>query len=91
MGDIEEGSQEEAKGRTKNEPLLEKEQDLPKQFGGDVETPDTQETLAFWRSVNCKDVSDVTDGWLTSQSRMSSRENERRSREGGEDMVIHCG
>ena len=42
---------------------------FPKQFGGDDETPDAQETLMFWRSIN-KDVSE--GGYPTSPSRKSS-------------------
>ena len=38
---------------------------FPKQFGGDDETPDAQETLMFWRSINNKDVS---EGWLSDES-----------------------
>ena len=31
---------------------------FPKQFGGDEQTPDAEETLMFWRSINNKDVSE---------------------------------
>ena len=33
---------------------------FPAQFGGEEETPDPQETLDFWRSINNKEVS---EGW----------------------------
>ena len=38
---------------------------FPKQFGGDEETPNAKETLAFWRSINNKEVS---DGWKYDES-----------------------
>ena len=31
---------------------------FPAQYGGDDETPDPEETLTFWRSINNKQVSD---------------------------------
>ena len=37
-----------------------KNKTFPTQYGGDDETPDTDETLEFWRSVNNKEVS---EGW----------------------------
>ena len=37
---------------------------FPKQFGGDEQTPDAEETLMFWRSINNKDVS---EGWLSDE------------------------
>ena len=37
-----------------------KNKTFPMKFGGDDETPDAEETLAFWRSINNKEV---TDGW----------------------------
>ena len=38
---------------------------FPAQFGGDDETPDAEETLMFWRSINNKDVS---EGWRDDES-----------------------
>ena len=35
---------------------------FPAQFGGDDETPEAEETLLFWRSINNKEVS---EGWLS--------------------------
>ena len=37
-----------------------KNKTFPMQFGGEEETPDAEETLAFWRSINNKEVS---EGW----------------------------
>ena len=42
-----------------------KNKTFPVQFGGDDETPDAEETLAFWRSVNNKEVS---EGWKEDRS-----------------------
>ena len=38
---------------------------VPAQFGGDEETPEVEETLDFWMSVNNKTIS---EGWLTDES-----------------------
>ena len=38
---------------------------FPKQFGADEETPDSEETLAFWRAINNKEVS---EGWRDNRS-----------------------
>ena len=38
---------------------------FPKQFGADEETPDAEETLAFWRAINNKEVS---EGWRDDRS-----------------------
>ena len=38
---------------------------FPAQFGGEEETPDPQETLDFWRSINNKEVS---EGWRNDRS-----------------------
>ena len=38
---------------------------FPKQFGGDDETPEAEETLMFWRSINNKNVS---EGWLSDEA-----------------------
>ena len=37
-----------------------KNKTFPAQFGGDDETPEVEQTLEFWRSVNNKEV---TEGW----------------------------
>ena len=37
-----------------------KNKSFPKQFDGDVETPDVEETLEFWRGINNKEAS---EGW----------------------------
>ena len=33
---------------------------FPAQYGGEEETPNAEETLMFWRTINNKEV---TDGW----------------------------
>ena len=38
---------------------------LSMQFGGEEETPDAEETLAFWRAINNKEASDT---WLEDES-----------------------
>ena len=38
---------------------------FPAKFGGEEETPDPQETLDFWRSINNKEVS---EGWRNDRS-----------------------
>ena len=38
---------------------------FPPQCGSDEETPESQETLEFWRAINNKDVSEV---WLVDES-----------------------
>ena len=38
---------------------------IPAQFGGDDETPEAEETLAFWRGINNKEVS---EGWKEDRS-----------------------
>ena len=38
---------------------------FPTQFGGEDETPDAEETLQFWRSINNKEVS---NGWREDRS-----------------------
>ena len=35
-----------------------KNKTFPMKFGGDDETPNAEETLAFWRSINNKEVTD---------------------------------
>ena len=51
--------QKKAERRQKAERLPEKEQEFPKRFEGEEETPEVEETLEFWRSVNNKEVSEV--------------------------------
>ena len=38
---------------------------FPKQYGGEDETPDAEDTLMFWRNINNKDAS---DGWRVDES-----------------------
>ena len=38
---------------------------FPTQYGGDEDTPDSEETLMFWRSINNKDVSEA---WFEDES-----------------------
>ena len=38
---------------------------FPKQYGGEDETPDTEDTLMFWRNIKNKDAS---DGWRVDES-----------------------
>ena len=38
---------------------------FPKQYGGENETPDAEDTLMFWRGINNKDAS---DGWRVDDS-----------------------
>ena len=42
-----------------------KNKTFPMKFGGDDETPNAEETLAFWRAINNKEV---TDGWRNDRS-----------------------
>ena len=42
-----------------------KNKTFPKQFGGDEETPNVEETLDFWRAINNKEVS---EGWKDDRS-----------------------
>ena len=42
-----------------------KNKGFPAQYGGEEETPNTEETLMFWRSINNKEVS---DGWKDDES-----------------------
>ena len=62
--DVWEAMRSEAKKRQREDRRLNlfwrKNKTFPKQFGGDVETPEEEETLAFWRSINNKEVS---EGW----------------------------
>ena len=58
MGKDEDGDKTQAARRPKAQPLLEEEQNLPMQFGGEEETPDVEETLDFWMSINNKEVSE---------------------------------
>ena len=61
MGEDEPGCKEKRAGRQKTQRLPEDNKTFPVQLGGhDEETPDAEETLAFWRSVNNKEE---TDGW----------------------------
>ena len=38
---------------------------FPAQYGGDEETPDVEETLGFWRTINNKEVS---EGWRSDEA-----------------------
>ena len=60
MGEDETGHEEEAEGRQEDKPFWRKNKCFPTRFGGDEETPNVEETLRFWQSVNNKEVE---DGW----------------------------
>ena len=42
-----------------------KNKSFPKQFEGEDDTPDAEETLAFWRTINNKEAS---EGWKEDRS-----------------------
>ena len=52
----------EAKKRQRNDRRLNlfwrRNKNFPKQFEGDLETPDAEETLSFWRRINNKEASE---------------------------------
>ena len=64
MGKDETRGQKKAERRQTAERLL-KNESFPKRFEGEEETPEVEETLEFWRSINNKEVS---EGWKEDRS-----------------------
>ena len=65
MGKNEAGGQKKAEGDRRLNVFWRKNKTFPAKFGGEEETPDPQETLDFWRSINNKEVS---EGWRNDRS-----------------------
>ena len=65
MGKDETGHEAEAEVRQKAHLFWRKNKCFPTQFGGDEETPNVEETLRFWQSINNKEVE---DGWREDES-----------------------
>ena len=58
MGDDETRSEEVSEGDRKPNTFWRRNKSFPAQYGGEDETPDPEETLTFWRSINNKEVSE---------------------------------
>ena len=69
MGEDEAGSKRRQREDRRLNSFWRKNKTFPMQFGGEEETPDVEETLDFWMSINNKEVS---DGWREDETIMNA-------------------